>query len=84
VSNDQLRDDLANSQDEENLFMSSKILQNFMANVMKGFETLNSKIHMQNDKLTEAPNNKLQAEISLLANDITKKLNLQTRYCLTI
>ena len=73
MSNEQLHVDLCNSQGEENLVMSSKSLQDFMANVMKGFETLNSKIQVQNEKLTEALNNKIQAEISLLANDITNK-----------
>jgi iron uptake system EfeUOB component EfeO/EfeM len=73
MSNKQLHVDLCNSQGEENLVMSSKSLQDFMANVMKGFETLNSKIQEHNEKLTEALNSKLQAEISLLAKDITNK-----------
>jgi hypothetical protein len=36
---------------EENLGISSKTFQDFMVNVMKGFETLHAKIKAQNDQL---------------------------------
>jgi hypothetical protein len=45
----------------------SKQLQIFMENVMKGFETLNSKIQSENSVLTEKLNAKLEAENLRLA-----------------
>ena len=36
---------------EENLGLSSKTFQDFMVNVMKGFETLNAKMKAPSDQL---------------------------------
>jgi hypothetical protein len=48
---DRKRNNTNNS--EENLGISSKMLQDFMVNVMKGFEILNAKIQAQIDQVAE-------------------------------
>jgi hypothetical protein len=55
---------------DDNIVMFSEQLQTFMESVMKGFDTLNSKIQSENSILTENLNAKLEAENLPLAAQI--------------
>ena len=75
-------DDDSNS--EENLGISSKSFQNFTANVMKEFETLNANIQIQSDQLAGKLDSKFKSEISNLSATVTVKLKILTKFCLNI
>lgn len=59
---------------EENLGISSKTFQDFTANVMKEFATLNVKTEAQSDQLAGKLDCKFKSEISNLSATITAEI----------
>jgi len=52
LANTEVRQHGDDNNSEENLGISSKTFEDFMVNIMKGFETLNAKIQTRSDQLS--------------------------------